>query len=220
MTYDQSWKNLIKKTSENLDFKKTLEIVASDRLNKVIYPPTKDVYNVLKQPLENIKVVIIGQDPYHGDGQAHGYSFSVPSGVKVPPSLKNIYKEIEDEFKISMNYNNGNLLPWVEQGVFLLNTSLTVEAHTPASHSQIGWDYFTTEIIKEICETQNNVVFLLWGAHAAKLEESITGNQLILKSPHPSPFSVHRGFFGNGHFKKSNEYLEKHGKKAIDWKIT
>lgn len=216
-----SWQPLIDKMSNSEELKATLTFVKEARNVKSIYPPSKDVYNVLSTGLDDIKVVIIGQDPYHGHGQAHGYSFSVPDGIKPPPSLVNIYKEISDEFGISMNKQTGNLLPWVNQGVFLLNTSLTVEASNAGSHSKIGWDLLTNAIIEEISKTQKNVVFLLWGAHAATMEPLIKkhNEHLILMSAHPSPFSAHRGFLGNGHFKKANNYLQEHGKTPINWQI-
>jgi uracil-DNA glycosylase len=219
MSFNFTWEDFIQKIKQDPNFQKTLKMVESDRESKNVFPPHKDVFNVFRQSMDDIKVVIIGQDPYHGNGQAHGYSFSVPTGIKPPPSLKNIYQEIKNEFGYEMDLKNGNLTPWVEQGVFLLNTSLTVIEQTPGSHSNIGWDIFTTGVIEEICRKQKNIVFLLWGAHAASLEKYIKGEHLILKSAHPSPFSVHRGFFGNNHFKDANEYLEKNGKKAINWKI-
>lgn len=215
----QSWSSFINTIKQDENFIKTLSLVEQDYQHKTVFPPKQDVFNVLKYPKENIKVVIIGQDPYHGIGQAHGFSFSVLDGIKPPPSLVNIYKELNAEFGFEMDKKNGNLTKWVEQGVFLLNTALTVEAHKPASHSKYGWDYITSKIINEVSKSQNNIVFLLWGSHAASIEKHIIGNHLILKSAHPSPFSAHRGFLGNGHFLKANDYLKLHGKKEINWKL-
>lgn len=214
-----SWKPFIDKIKQNEKFQQTISLVEKDYLEKTIYPEKDSVFNVLKYPKNNIKVVIIGQDPYHGPKQAHGFSFSVPEGIKPPPSLVNIYKELNSEFGFTMNKQNGNLIKWVEQGVFLLNTSLTVEAHLPASHSKYGWDYITSQIIQELSESEKNIAFLLWGSHAASIEKHIKGEHLILKSAHPSPFSAHRGFLGNGHFLKTNEYLKSHNKPTIDWLI-
>lgn len=188
--------------------------------NKKIYPEKKNWFNALSVSPENIKVIIIGQDPYHGENQAHGYSFSVEKGVKIPPSLVNIYKEIETEFGYEMSKKNGNLTPWVEQGVMLLNAVLTVEKGSPASHKGKGWEIFTDKIISSLSENFENKVFLLWGAFAQGKQELIDSKKhLILKSAHPSPYSASNGFFGNNHFKKTNEYLKSKGLEEINWQI-
>ena len=185
-----------------------------------IYPPINIVFNAFeKTTLWDIKVVILWQDPYHGAGQAQGFCFSVPEWTKLPPSLKNIYKEINNSLQID-NKNNGDLTSWTKQWVFLLNAILTVQAWNPASHSKIGWEKFTNEIIKKISEKQEKVVFLLWWAFAISKKSLIdTNKHIVLESPHPSPFSAHRWFLWNNHFKKTNEILKSWWKKEIDWKI-
>lgn len=185
-----------------------------------VFPPEEKRFFALdKTPIKNVKVVILGQDPYHGKGQAHGLSFSVEKGVKLPPSLRNIYKEIEVEFGSEMSAS-GCLTPWADQGVLLLNAVLSVEEGQPNSHKGIGWEQVTDSIIEQVSEQCEHVVFMLWGAYAQKKEKLIDSSKhLILKSPHPSPFSAHKGFFGNGHFKKANSFLEKHSLKPIFWKI-
>jgi uracil-DNA glycosylase len=179
------------------------------------------VFNAFKlTPFENVKVVILGQDPYHGPGQAEGLCFSVPSGIPLPPSLQNIYKEIEQDLGIKMNVKNGHLAKWCEQGVFLLNAVLTVEKGKPASHAGKGWEIFTDEVIRKISEEKSGVVFLLWGNYAIKKKALIdTSKHFVLNAPHPSPFSAYSGFFGCEHFSKTNEILEKQNQKPIDWKI-
>ena len=174
--------------------KKLLEL----KQNKIIYyPPGKQIFNAFNlTPLNNVKVVILGQDPYHGPGQAHGLSFSVPDSVKPPPSLINIYKELQDDLKKEVNFNNGNLENWAKQGVFLLNTTLTVERSKPLSHQKIGWDTFTNKVISVISNELENIVFILWGSFAQSKKEYIDSSKhLILIAPHPSPLSAHRGFF-------------------------
>lgn len=191
-----------------------------EKKGKIIYPSKENWFNVLKMNPENIKVVVIGQDPYHGENQAHGYSFSVKKGIKIPPSLKNIYNEIENEYSYTMSKSNGDLTPWVEQGVFLLNSILTVEKSNPASHKNLGWDKFTDNLIKIISDNCENVVFLLWGKFAESKKNLInTSKHLVLISAHPSPYSAHN-FFGNNHFLLANKYLKEKNIKEIDWKIT
>jgi uracil-DNA glycosylase len=184
-----------------------------------IFPKRENIFNALNiSPLKEIKVVIIGQDPYHKKGQAHGLSFSVPQGVKVPPSLRNIHKEILSDLKIN-NEGKGNLLNWAQQGVFLLNTSLTVREHCPNSHSKY-WKPFTKELISFISNNTSSIVFMLWGNNAKKNKELIDQNKhLILESNHPSPLSAYRGFFGCKHFSKCNDFLENKGKTGINWKL-
>lgn len=184
-----------------------------------IFPKRENIYNALNiSSLKDIKVVIIGQDPYHKKGQAHGISFSVPQGVKVPPSLRNIHKEILSDLKIN-NEGKGNLLNWAQQGVFLLNTSLTVRENCPNSHSKY-WKPFTKELISFISNNTSSIVFMLWGNNAKKNKELIDqGKHLILESNHPSPLSAYRGFFGCRHFSKCNDFLENKGKTGIKWKL-
>ena len=186
----------------------------------VVYPAADDIFNALNlTPFTHVRVVIIGQDPYHGPGQAQGLSFSVRKGVRLPPSLKNIYKEIEREFGIAMP-QEGDLSGWAKQGVLLLNATLTVRAGLPASHQRKGWEEFTDAVIRAINEQHEHVVFMLWGAYAQKKGAIIDRQKhLVLESVHPSPLSAHRGFLGNGHFGKANEYLKKHGQPVIDWRV-
>lgn len=186
-----------------------------------VYPPGRLIFHAFnKTPFNKLKVVILGQDPYHGQGQAHGLCFSVPDGVHAPPSLVNIFKEIKAEFGIKIPVS-GNLESWAGQGVFLLNAMLTVNAHQPASHRDAGWQCFTDQVIKIISDLKQNVVFLLWGKFAGQKAELIDRSKhLILRAPHPSPFSAHRGFFGCNHFKETNIYLENHGLKPINWAIS
>jgi len=186
---------------------------------KSIYPHAKDIYNAFNYTsFDDVHVVILGQDPYHGPWQAQGLSFSVPNWVKVPPSLKNIYKEIEDEFGIKKDFSNGNLQSWAEQWVLLLNSVLTVENSKPASHSKIWWQKFTDTVIQTISNKKKWVVFLLWWAFAVWKQELIDDDaHLILTSPHPSPFSVYKWFYWNMHFLKCNEYLQENWKKEIVW---
>lgn len=185
-----------------------------------IYPPGPLIFNAFNQtPFEAVKVVILGQDPYHNPGQAMGLSFSVPKGIRMPPSLRNIYKEIEDSLGIPAA-QHGDLTHWAQQGVLLLNAMLTVERNQPGSHQKIGWQNFTDAAIHTLSKEREHLVFLLWGNFARKKKELIdTEKHLVLESPHPSPFSADRGFFGNNHFKKANEYLRAHDQEPIDWTV-
>ncbi|ETX10589.1 uracil-DNA glycosylase [Marinomonas ushuaiensis DSM 15871] len=204
------------------DYMKTLEqFLQSEKQKCTIYPEEADYFMALNQtPFNKVKVVILGQDPYHGQGQAHGLSFSVKPGVKVPPSLINIYKELETDLGISP-VNHGYLLQWAEQGVLLLNSVLTVEAGKAGSHQNKGWEIFTDRIIKLIDEEHNGVVFMLWGAYAQKKGRHIDRQKhYVLESVHPSPLSAYRGFLGCQHFSKANAYLEKLGKESIEWKLS
>jgi len=187
---------------------------------KQIYPPGKLIFNALNTtPLDKVKVVIIGQDPYHGPGQAHGLCFSVLPGVDIPPSLMNIYKELESDLGITRP-NHGCLTSWAEQGVLLLNAVLTVERSLAASHQGKGWEQFTDKVINVLNEKKSGLVFLLWGSYAQKKGQFIDRNKhLVLQSPHPSPLSAHRGFLGNKHFSQTNAYLEKQGNAAIKWEV-
>ena len=188
--------------------------------NKQIYPPGKLIFNALNTtPLDKVKVVILGQDPYHGPGQAHGLCFSVLHGVATPPSLNNIYKELETDLSIKRS-KHGCLTHWAEQGVLLLNSVLTVEESHASSHQGKGWEHFTDKVISVLNENKSGLVFLLWGSYAQKKGQFIDRNKhLVLQSPHPSPLSAYRGFLGNKHFSQTNTYLEKLGKDPIDWKL-
>lgn len=216
------WKDLLKEEMEKEYFLKLQESVSNERKTKTIYPPKDLVLSAFNMSPKDVRVVILGQDPYHGANQAHGMSFSVLPGIKPPPSLKNIYKEITAEFGYPMPKENGYLMPWVEQGVFLLNSVLTVQESTPNSHKDLGWAKFTDKVISLLSDSQEGIVFMLWGSFsmgkAGLIDEE---KHLILQSAHPSPFSARRGFFGNGHFIKANEYLrDKYGAdKEIDWSI-
>jgi len=193
---------------------------AEKAAGKVIYPPGPLIFNALNStPLQQVRVVIIGQDPYHGPDQAHGLCFSVQPGVKTPPSLVNIYKELKRDLNIDMA-EHGYLQSWAEQGVLLLNTSLTVEQGIAGSHAKAGWQTFTDKVIEVVSQQQPRLVFLLWGAHAQSKEKLIDSSKhLILKSVHPSPLSAHRGFIGNGHFSRCNKFLAQHDLAPIDWRL-
>ena len=217
MTAHQNWKPYLESEFQKEYFKKLTAFLKEELQTKTIYPPKEDWYNALSLAPENVKIVILGQDPYHGPNQAHGLSFSVKKGVKLPPSLQNIYKEIHNEFGYQMS-NSGDLTSWLNQGVLLLNSVLTVQASNAGSHQKRGWETFTDEIIHVMSKDFENIMFILWGAFAKSKANLIDKNKhLILESAHPSPFSAHNGFFGNNHFKKANEYLEKHGKSPINW---
>jgi uracil-DNA glycosylase len=187
---------------------------------KIIYPPGSLIFNAFNHtPFEQVKVVIIGQDPYHGAGQAHGLSFSVPQGVALPPSLQNIFKEIAADLNIHMS-GSGDLTPWANQGVLLLNATLTVEQANAGSHQGRGWETFTDAAIAALNAGREGLVFVLWGSYAQKKGAFIDeAKHLVLKSPHPSPLSAHRGFFGNHQFSKINQYLTQHGQMPIDWQL-
>ena len=189
---------------------------------EIIYPPEPLIFNAFNQtPFDKVRVVILGQDPYHNPGQAHGLSFSVPAGTKPPRSLTNIYKEIQSDTGITMPLDYGNLSHWAEQGVLLLNAFLTVRANEPASHANIGWMDFTDAVIKKISDNKNGVIFLLWGNFAQQKQSLIDETKhFLLKAPHPSPFSANKGFFGCRHFSKTNELLIQQGGAPIDWKLS
>lgn len=193
-------------------------LAAERAKGKRIYPRPSHWFAALDAtPPQDVRVVILGQDPYHGPGQAHGLSFSVPKGVQLPPSLQNIYKEIEAEYGYRMP-RTGDLTKWAEQGVLLLNATLTVRAANAGSHQNKGWEQFTDAIIRALNDQHEHTVFMLWGSYAQKKGAFIDRKKhLVLESPHPSPLSAHRGFLGNGHFKKANDYLEAHGLPSIDW---
>ncbi len=215
------WSALLQAEKTKDYFLKVIEYINLQRAKgKVIYPQKEDVFNAFKYcPLSELKVVILGQDPYHNVNQAHGLAFSVQKGVAVPPSLLNIYKELEGDLNIKKT-PHGCLTSWAKQGVFLLNTVLTVEAHKAHSHANIGWEIFTDTVIQKISDTKESVVFMLWGAHAQKKAKLIDAEKhLILKAPHPSPLSAHRGFLGCGHFSKANNYLQTKGLSVVNWQV-
>lgn len=215
---EESWKKQLSEEFEKPYFVALTHFVRNEYKTKKIFPPANLIFNAFDStPFDQVKVVILGQDPYHNDGQAHGLSFSVNDGIQLPPSLINIYKEINRDLLIPIPYS-GNLERWSKQGVLLLNATLTVEAHKAGSHQNRGWEAFTDAAIHKLADQRENLVFLLWGAYAQKKASFINPNKhLILTSPHPSPLSAHRGFLGNGHFSKTNEYLSQHGKAPINW---
>lgn len=215
---ENSWKELLKDEFEKPYFKDLTTFVRSEYQNKTIYPPAKFIFNALDSlPVNRVRVVILGQDPYHGASQAHGLSFSVPDGTALPPSLQNIYKEIETDLGHS-HHASGNLERWVKQGVLLLNATLTVEANHAGSHQNKGWEIFTDAVIKHLAETKEHLVFILWGNYAQNKGSFIDRTKhLVLQSPHPSPFSAHKGFFGSRPFSQANHYLEETGQSPINW---
>ena len=215
---EQSWKRHLQPEFEKPYFKSLTDFVRNEYATQRIFPPAGLIFNAFDScPFDDVKVVIIGQDPYHDVNQANGLCFSVNDGVPIPPSLVNIYKEIHDDLGTPIP-SSGNLERWARQGVLLLNATLTVQAHRAGSHQGKGWEEFTDAVIRELAEKREHLVFILWGAYAQRKGEKIDPNKhLILKSPHPSPLSVYRGFFGSKPFSKANEYLMRHGKEAIEW---
>lgn len=213
-----SWKNELRHEFQKQYFTELTSFVRDQYGMKVVYPSGKDIFKAFDAcPFEEVRVVIIGQDPYHGAGQAHGLCFSVKDGITQPPSLKNIFKEIESDLGKPAP-KSGNLERWANQGVLLLNATLTVEANAAGSHQKKGWEAFTDAVIKKISDEKENVVFILWGAYAQKKGQIIdTKKHHVLQSAHPSPFSAYNGFLGNKHFSKTNAYLKSVGKKEIDW---
>lgn len=214
------WDEILKDEFEKPYFKELMDFVQNEYKTKTIYPYFPNVFNALKYTdYDDIKVVILGQDPYHGTGEAHGLSFSVLEGVTKPPSLRNIFKELKDDLNID-EPEHGNLEAWTREGVMLLNSVLTVEKDKPASHQNRGWETFTDEVIRKINEREKSVVFLLWGSFAKSKKELITNkNHYIIESAHPSPFSANKGFFGTKPFSKANEFLKQNGQNEINWKI-
>ena len=213
-----AWDNVLAEDFSSENYRALREFLKTEYSTKTIYPPMYDIFNALKlTPPEKVKAVILGQDPYHNEGQAMGLSFSVPEGIDVPPSLVNMFKELKAELNVEPK-KSGDLSGWAKQGVLLLNTVLTVRAHQANSHKGKGWEQFTDGIIKKISEKKEHVVFLLWGANARSKKALIDQSKhLILECAHPSPLSAYNGFFGCGHFKKTNDYLLKFGKQPIDW---
>lgn len=217
---NNDWDEVLKIVFESEGFKKFYSIVENEYNTKTIFPPKDYIFNALKlTPYKDVKVVIVGQDPYHGEGEAHGLSFSVQKGIKVPPSLKNIYKELESDLGITP-YNEGDLTYWAKQGVLLLNAVLTVVKDTPASHRKLGWERLTDYIIKSLNNKEEPVVFILWGNFAKEKKVLITNpKHLVLTSAHPSPYSASYGFFGSRPFSKTNNFLIKNNITPIDWDL-
>lgn len=215
-----SWNKYLQNEFTKPYFKELIEYVNNEYKNKTIYPPKNEIFNAFRYTTyENLKVVILGQDPYHGENQAEGLSFSVSNKVNRPPSLQNIFKELESDLNIKISEKN-SLIPWAQEGVLLLNAVLTVEKSKPASHQKKGWETFTDEVIKIINEKETPVVFILWGSYARNKKSLITNKRhCIIESPHPSPFSAYHGFFGSKPFSKANDFLKANNIKEINWQI-
>ncbi len=196
-------------------------LLSEKESNQQIYPPNSQIFNAFNEtPFDKVKVVILGQDPYHGEKQAHGLSFSVNKGIKIPPSLRNIYKELETDIPGFITPDHGDLSQWAAEGVLLLNATLTVRAHQPGSHQGKGWEAFTDQAINKLSKDREGLVFILWGKYAQQKELLINGEKhLVLKAPHPSPFSSYTGFFGSRPFSKTNTYLISKNKKPVNWQI-
>ena len=217
---NSDWKTFLKEEIKSDDFKKIISELSAERKHHTIFPENEMIFNAFNQTnIDELKVVILGQDPYHGKGQAHGLSFSVPEGVKTPPSLRNIFKELKSDLNLPIS-NNGNLSTWAEQGVLLLNSTLTVREKEAGSHQKIGWEIFTDSIIKKISDKKEGIIFLLWGAFAQRKSALIDKEKHhILTAAHPSPFSAYRGFLGCKHFSKTNKILINNNKQPINWKL-
>lgn len=217
MKYD-SWREFVNSEAEKPYFRKLMRRVDAERIRTEVYPAREDMFSCFAAcPLEKLKVVIIGQDPYHGPGQAHGMSFSVREGAKIPPSLQNIYKELESDLGVK-SPESGNLEKWANEGVLLMNTSWSVERGKPGSHADFGWMEFSESLLDFLNDFERPLVFILWGAHAQKVGEKITNpKHFKIKSAHPSPFSARRGFFGSKPFSKVNDFLDKNGEDTVDW---
>ncbi len=215
------WKNLLKDEFTKPYFGNLVEFLLNEATaKKVIYPPMQDVFSAFQATsLDTLRVVIVGQDPYHGEGQAHGLCFSVKDGVPLPPSLQNIYKEIHSDLGLPIP-KTGNLMPWAKQGVLLINAVMTVQKDSPGSHVGKGWETFTTAVLQKLNETKEGLVFLLWGKYAQEKGSVIDRSKhTVFEAPHPSPFSVHKGFFGCKHFSKTNEAMEQRGLQPINWSL-
>ncbi len=214
----KEWDEILKDEFDAPSYKSLREFLKTEYFTRTVYPPMNDIFNGMKlTSFDSVKVVLLGQDPYHNQGQAMGLSFSVPDGTDIPPSLMNIYKELRSETGMQIP-KSGNLIGWAKQGVLLLNTVLTVREHSANSHKGKGWEQFTDGIIKKISDKKQGVVFLLWGGNARSKKNLIDGKKhLILETVHPSPLSAYNGFFGCGHFNKTNEYLIGQGKTPINW---
>lgn len=217
---EKSWTNALYDTLASDKFKTLSSAVHNEYQHATVYPPADLLFTAFAlTPIETVKVVILGQDPYHGKDQAHGLAFSVPDDITLPPSLRNIYKEIATDIGGAPRHT-GNLTDWAKQGVLLLNSSLTVRAGEPASHQKLNWEWFTDDVIKTVSQQRERVVFMLWGAHAQSKQSLIDGNKhLILTAPHPSPLAAHRGFFGCRHFSICDKYLIQHNQTPIRWTL-
>ena len=215
-----SWKEVLMNEFDENYFKKLTEFVQNEYNTKTIYPPQSEIFSAFDfTPFENVKVVILGQDPYHGEGQANGLSFSVADGIKLPPSLRNIYKELKDDVGIEIS-TSGNLESWAKQGVLLLNATLTVEATKAGSHQKKGWETFTDAVIQKLSDQKENLVFILWGAYAQKKGAKIDRNKhFVIESAHPSPLGAYRGFWGSKPFSKTNDFLKSKNLQPINWEI-
>ena len=216
---EPSWAEQLASYFDTAKFKSLSDFIRSEYLGKTVYPKPENIFKAFwLTPFSEVKVVILGQDPYHGAGQAHGLCFSVADGIKPPPSLVNIYKELEADLGVKKDFTSGNLEDWSRQGVFLLNAILTVVASTPASHQKLGWEDFTDEVIKTISQRKEHVVFILWGNYARAKRVLIDQTKhLIIEAPHPSPFSAYSGFFGSKPFSQVNKDLIAHGQVKINW---
>ncbi len=216
---EQSWKEKLRDEFEKPYFKELADFVKAEYASQTVYPHPKNVFAAFElTPFDSVRVVILGQDPYHGQGQAHGLSFSVTEGVRNPPSLQNIFKEIASDVGEKPSTENGDLSRWAKQGVLLLNATLTVRANTAGSHQGKGWEQFTDAVIQKLSDEREHLVFILWGNYArAKGARIDRTKHLVIESAHPSPFSAYSGFFGSKPFTKTNEYLEAHGQAPIDW---
>ncbi|MFC3745604.1 uracil-DNA glycosylase [Paenibacillus sp. GCM10012306] len=218
--FGNDWDKVLQEEVEKPYFDELRYALAREYKTHTVYPPKEDLFSALKlTPYEGTRVVILGQDPYHGEGQAHGLSFSVMPGVRIPPSLRNIYAELNEDFGMQIP-NHGYLKHWAEEGVLMLNAVLTVRESQPNSHKGLGWERFTDAIMAKLNERTVPMVFILWGSHAQKKGAFIDKNRhLVIQSPHPSPLSAHRGFLGSRPFTQANRYLESHGLQGIDWTI-
>ncbi|WP_303310615.1 uracil-DNA glycosylase [Hymenobacter sp. BT730] len=216
---EESWRKVLASEFEKPYFQHLTAFLRGEYATATVYPPGPQIFHAFEAcPFDQVEVVILGQDPYHGKGQAHGLAFSVAEGVRTPPSLQNVFKELQEDIPGTPPAPNGNLDRWAQQGVLLLNATLTVRAGEPGSHQKKGWEQFTDVAIQKVSELKENVVFILWGAYAQKKGEIIdTSKHLVLKAAHPSPYAADRGFFGSRPFSQTNEYLLAHGKKPINW---
>ncbi|PKP04434.1 MAG: uracil-DNA glycosylase [Bacteroidetes bacterium HGW-Bacteroidetes-9] len=217
---DEEWKEILTDEFQKPYFEVLKDFLVNERNRYIVYPPGPKIFEAFNRtPYSKVKIVLLGQDPYHGPGQAHGLCFSVPEGIIFPPSLQNILKELEADLGYPYP-KSGNLSAWADQGVLLINATLTVRANMAGSHQGKGWELFTDAVIKKLSEDRNGLVFLLWGRYAQNKKVLIDQNKhFILEAPHPSPLSVYRGFFGCRHFSKANQWLEKNGKIPVDWKL-
>ena len=217
---EDGWKGVLMEEFQSPYFRSLKEFLVEEKSLYTIYPPGNLIFNAFKHtPFDRVKVVILGQDPYHGRGQAHGLCFSVPQGIPQPPSLVNIFKELHSDLEVPIP-DNGNLEPWADQGVLLINATLTVRDSQAGSHQKKGWEDFTNRVIEKVSEEKSGVVFLLWGRYAQAKEGLVDGSKhLVLKAAHPSPLSAYNGFYGCRHFSLTNEYLKKQGQEEIDWSL-